>query len=78
MKTAISIPDDLFAAADALARSTGQSRSQLYSRAVREFVARHSPDRVTEALDEVCSDLPDSEYAFPRSAARRVVQQVEW
>jgi len=46
MKTAISIPDDVFAAADKLARERGQSRSQLYSRAVREYLARHSEDSI--------------------------------
>jgi predicted transcriptional regulator len=77
MKTAISIPDDVFAEADALARKTGTSRSELYSRAVREYVARYSTDAITEALDSVCdSDVGEMEFA--RAAARRALSRTEW
>ena len=57
MKTAISIPDDVFTRADALARELKQSRSQLYTRAVREYVARHSADEVTAALNAMCDQV---------------------
>ncbi len=40
MKTAISIPDEIFDSADALAEEMGVSRSQLYATAVAEFVAK--------------------------------------
>ena len=78
MKTAISIPDDVFEQADALARELKQSRSQLYSRAVREYVARHSSDSVTDALDALClgESQPDSDFAT--AAGRRTLEQSEW
>jgi len=78
MKTAISIPDDVFADAESLAKALNASRSQLYSRAVREFVARHSPERVTAALDEVCDDVAESGAAFARTAARHALHRSEW
>ncbi|MDO8847084.1 MAG: ribbon-helix-helix domain-containing protein [Coriobacteriia bacterium] len=78
MKTAISIPDDLFVAADALARELGQSRSRLYSQAMREYLARHSADSVTEALDRVCAEIPAADADLARAAARRTLEQVEW
>lgn len=53
MKTAISIPDPLFAAADQLARRMGLSRSELFQRAVKNFLEEHKDAAVTEALDEV-------------------------
>lgn len=53
MKTAISIPDELFTAADALATRLGVSRSELYSTAVAEFVAKHNPSEITERLNQV-------------------------
>jgi predicted transcriptional regulator len=56
MKTAISIPDPLFAAADQLARRMGLSRSELFQRAVRDFLEEHKDAAVTEALDEVYGD----------------------
>ena len=56
MKTAISIPDDLFDDAERLAQELNKSRSRLYGDAVREYVARHSAKRVTETLDRVCAE----------------------
>jgi metal-responsive CopG/Arc/MetJ family transcriptional regulator len=55
MKTAISIPDGVFDAADAVARRLGLSRSQLYSQAVEEFVRKHRDDDVTRTLNRVYS-----------------------
>ncbi len=77
MKTAISIPDDVFEDAERLARRLGHSRSQLYSRAVREFVARHDPDRVTAALDAIVTDEPVDD-GFTARAGRRVLERAEW
>lgn len=53
MKTAISIPDELFTQAEATARKLGLSRSELYSRAVRTFVEQHARADVTTLLNEV-------------------------
>jgi predicted transcriptional regulator len=78
MKTAISIPDDVFADADELARELRQSRSQLYSRAVREYVARHSADSVTAALDSICAEEPLESDSFTTAAARRTLEHSEW
>jgi len=78
MKTAISIPDDVFADAERLAKELHASRSQLYTRAVREFVARHSPERVTALLDEVCADVPALPDDFVSAAARHGLRRAEW
>ena len=51
MKTAISLPDDLFQAAERHRRRQGKSRSQLYAEALSEYLSRHGPDEVTEAMD---------------------------
>ena len=53
MKTAISIPDALFAAADALAARLGVSRSVLFQQAVEALLRQHDEHRVTEALNRV-------------------------
>jgi metal-responsive CopG/Arc/MetJ family transcriptional regulator len=53
MKTAISLPDALFASGDKLARRLGVSRSELYARALAEFVAKHKGSDVTRRLDAV-------------------------
>ena len=53
MKTAISIPDRLFEAAESLAKSMGLSRSALYVQAVERFVAEQEEGEITARLNEV-------------------------
>ena len=60
MKTAISIRDEVFDAAERLAQTLGMSRSELYSTAVKEFVHRHSRQRISERLNEVYGDNDSS------------------
>jgi metal-responsive CopG/Arc/MetJ family transcriptional regulator len=78
MKTAVSIPDDVFEGAERLARRTRKSRSELFSDALKEYVARHAPEEVTEAMNRVCADLGDPKDLFVSSAARRVLERSEW
>jgi len=77
MKTAISIPDDVFADAEQLARELKKSRSRLYGDAVREYIARHSAESITESLDRVC-DAVSSGGEFARAAARRTLERSDW
>jgi metal-responsive CopG/Arc/MetJ family transcriptional regulator len=53
MKTAISIPDRLYADAEETAKSMGIPRSQLYAKAIEEFISTHKNDRITEQLNDV-------------------------
>jgi metal-responsive CopG/Arc/MetJ family transcriptional regulator len=78
MKTAVSIPDDVFEGAERLARRTKKSRSRLFSDAVKEYVARHAPEDVTDAMDGVCAELGNSKDEFVSSAALRVLERSEW
>jgi hypothetical protein len=78
MKAAISVPDQIFADADRLARHLKTSRSQLYSRALKEFLARHTPDEVTDAMNRVCDEIDASPDEFGRRAARNVLEKSEW
>ena len=58
MKTAISIPDSVFTPAERLAKELEMSRSELYSRAVQEYVAEHRHMKVREKLDQVYGSQP--------------------
>lgn len=57
MKTAISVPDEVFHEADETAERLGWSRSQLYTRALSEFLERQTPDPVTSALDALADEI---------------------
>jgi metal-responsive CopG/Arc/MetJ family transcriptional regulator len=78
MKTAISLPDEIFEEAERVARRLKKSRSQVYREALAEYIARHDPDAVTEAMDRV-ADLVDTGLdAFGAATARRVLERDEW
>ncbi len=78
MKTAISIPDKLYADAERLAARTKKSRSQLYAEAVHEYLARHDPEAITEAMNRVCKMIDTKPDGAISAAARRVLERTEW
>jgi metal-responsive CopG/Arc/MetJ family transcriptional regulator len=78
MKIAVSVPDDVFQEAEQLARRMKRSRSEVYSRALAEYVARHAPDRVTEAMDRVLTEIGEVADHFVRTASRRVLKRSDW
>ncbi len=78
MKTAVSLPDDLFADAERIARRLKKPRSRVYSEAVREYVARHDPDLVAQKLDEVVDQLGRPDDGFAAAAARKILERTDW
>jgi len=78
MKTAISLPDELFSAADALASQLGVSRSELYATAVAEYLAKHSASDVTARLNALyATESSALDPAFQRAQSRSVGPE-EW
>jgi len=81
MKTAISIPDEVFAEAERLAKRQKKSRSRLYADAVAEYVARHDDDQIIESINAVVNDpeAADPELdAFVAAWARRTLERTVW
>jgi metal-responsive CopG/Arc/MetJ family transcriptional regulator len=78
MKTAVSMPDKLFRAAERQAQRTKKSRSQLYADALAEYLNRHAPDEVTEAMNRVVEQLDEPADPFVSRAARCILEQSEW
>lgn len=78
MKIAVSVPDEVFEEAEQLARRTKRSRSEVYSRALAEYLARHAPDRVTEAMNRALAEVGESADPFPRAASHRVLKRSAW
>lgn len=78
------MPDDLFAQVDRLARRSKRSRSAVYTAALREYVARHAPDEVTETLDGVVASVRGADVGgpppdpFAARAARETLERAEW
>jgi predicted transcriptional regulator len=78
MKTAVSIPNDLFEGAERLARRTRRSRSRLFSDALREYLAHHTPDNVTELMDKALGQIGAGKDTFVSSAGKRTLYEIEW
>ena len=79
MKTAVSIPDELFTKADALAAELGVSRSELYAKALAEFVSSKGADEVTARLNRVYGDqgTRDADPAW-KARNRGVLLKSDW
>ena len=57
MKAAVSIPDEVFEEGERLARRLRTSRSQLYARALADFVVQHEDDKITATMNRVLQDV---------------------
>ena len=80
MKVAVSIPDPVFAEAEALAKRMKLSRSKLYARALDAFVAKNSAEELTKIANALADELnADEGMALVRqAAARNVLRNTEW
>lgn len=78
MKTAVSIPDDLFRRADELARRLGKSRSEVYREALAEYLTRRDPHAVTTTLDRLVDELVPEMDTWVAEAGRRALERSEW
>ena len=78
MKTAVSVPDPVFRSAERLAKHLRKSRSQLYSEALAEYVARRAPDGVTEAYDLLAVEIDTRPLPPFARAAHRLLKRSEW
>jgi len=80
MKTAVSLPDSLFRAADRLARKLGISRSEVFQRALGDYVSAHESAGVTEALNAVYKEDTEAgklDYVFERLQAASLPRE-DW
>lgn len=78
MRTSVSIPDDVFSAAEQLATRLSISRSELYARVVSAFVAAQDDRWITKALDDIYG-REKSTIDPPLIAAQlRAVDSSEW
>jgi hypothetical protein len=78
MKTAISIPDEIFEQAERAAKRLGLSRSELFTKAVKEFLDQRSATNITRSYDAAFGDGEDDLIEFRRRASRQALLAVEW
>ena len=78
MKTAISLPESVFEEAEEFAHQVKKSRSQLYAVAIKEYLARHTSDNITEAINGVCDLLGTQDSLFTTTAAQKILKKEPW
>lgn len=78
MKVAVSIPDPIFGEAESLASHMKTSRSNLYARALGEFIDRHAHDDLTQRINDALVDIDNTPDEFMKEAARQAFKRVEW
>ncbi|MCP4424132.1 MAG: ChpI protein [Chloroflexi bacterium] len=78
-KTAVSVPKPLFEIAEQFARQRKMSRSELYSKAIAEYLAAHRQESITAALDAVYADEPSQlDEVIRQLQAASLPQEDEW
>jgi metal-responsive CopG/Arc/MetJ family transcriptional regulator len=78
MKTAVSVPDDLFQQAEAAARRLQVSRSELYARAIAEFVKNLNDNAVTQRLNDVYTQNPAKVDSVLHRAQLKSLKKEVW
>ena len=78
MKTAVSLPDDLFRLAEATARRLRVSRSELYAKAIAEFLKQQDGSAITERLNDVYSRYPANVDAGLHRAQLKSLEKDLW
>jgi len=78
MKTAVSMPDDLFRRAEATARRLRVSRSELYAKAISEFLKQQQGNAITERLNDVYSRLPAKVDSALHRAQVKSLEKDSW
>jgi predicted transcriptional regulator len=78
MKTAVSLPDDVFERMERLARTRNVTRDDLYAEALREYVARHDTHALTDAINHAIDDAGADADPALQAAARRTLERSEW
>ena len=78
MKTAVSIPDDVFEDAERIAVEAPNVAEQTLRSRLAEFVARHDDDRVTALMDEAVREAGGQRDVFVTATAKQSMQRAEW
>lgn len=77
MKTAISVPDRVFARVEKAARLLGISRSEFFAKAAERWADELDQDQITDQINAVLAATDDENLEFLRAAAERSFPEPE-
>ena len=78
MKTAVSVPTEVYEQAEELAQRTGRTRSEIYSTALRDYLAHQQSAPVTAAMDQALEEIDPEPHAFLDATARETLAGSDW
>ena len=78
MKTAVSVPTEVYEQAEELAQRTGRTRSEIYSTALRDYLAHQQVMPVTAAMDRALEEIDPEPDSFLGATARETLARSEW
>ncbi len=79
MKTAVSLPEQVFYKAEQLAKQLGVSRSELYKKAIESYLEQqNSRETIIESINRVCDEVDTQLDPAFREASHRLLEQNEW
>ena len=78
MKVAVSVPDDIFRAAEQFAAERNMPRSQVYARALQAYLAQYSSDAITGQLDDLYGSEPSAIDEGLLRAQAAVIKDEAW
>ena len=78
MKTAISIPDNIFESAEKLAQHLGKSRSELYTQAINNYLEKNNESLVKELLDKIYINTDSQLDSSISNLQARSVSREKW
>jgi metal-responsive CopG/Arc/MetJ family transcriptional regulator len=79
MKTAISLPDEIYEQATRQAAELGISRSEFMARAARNYLDQLAAQSLTQQIDEALKAAEDDSNAAAAAAGRRFLAgQDDW
>jgi hypothetical protein len=78
MKTAISVPEDVFQLSEKLAKKLKISRSAVFAMGVKKLAEEHDDDEIIAQINRVCEKVDTSLDPAVRQYQNRMLRREKW
>ena len=78
MKTAISVPNDVFELSEKLAKKLKVSRSQIFAMGVRKLGEEYDDEDIIARINEVCKEVDTSLDPAIKKYQNRIIKREKW
>jgi len=78
MKTAISVPNDIFQLSEKLAKKLKVSRSAIFAMGVKKLAEEHDEEEIIAQINRVCEKVDTSLDPAVRQYQNRILQREKW